>query len=56
LSLLLVIKAMYVGGVYDTWAPGGGDVRLIKPYIKPTCNFWLCIQISIWWRRLDYLY
>jgi hypothetical protein len=21
---LLVIKAMYVGGVYDTWAPGGG--------------------------------
>jgi photosystem II CP43 chlorophyll apoprotein len=29
-SLLLVIKAMYVGGVYDTWAPGGGDVRLIK--------------------------
>ena len=23
------IKAMYVGGVYDTWAPGGGDVRLI---------------------------
>jgi photosystem II CP43 chlorophyll apoprotein len=27
---LLVIKAMYVGGVYDTWAPGGGDVRLIK--------------------------
>jgi photosystem II CP43 chlorophyll apoprotein len=37
-SLLLVIKAMYVGGVYDTWAPGGGDVKL-KPYIKPTCNF-----------------
>jgi photosystem II CP43 chlorophyll apoprotein len=37
-SLLLVIKAMYVGGVYDTWAPGG-DVRLIKPYIKPTCFF-----------------
>jgi photosystem II CP43 chlorophyll apoprotein len=19
-----IIKAMYVGGVYDTWAPGGG--------------------------------
>jgi photosystem II CP43 chlorophyll apoprotein len=29
-AFLLVIKAMYVGGVYDTWAPGGGDVRLIK--------------------------
>jgi photosystem II CP43 chlorophyll apoprotein len=26
---LLVAKAMYVGGVYDTWAPGGGDVRFI---------------------------
>jgi photosystem II CP43 chlorophyll apoprotein len=34
-SLLLVIKAMYIGGVYDTWAPGGGDVRLIK---NPTLN------------------
>jgi photosystem II CP43 chlorophyll apoprotein len=30
LGIGLVIKAMYVGGVYDTWAPGGGDVRLIK--------------------------
>jgi hypothetical protein len=27
-SLLLVIKACTL--VYDTWAPGGGDVRLIK--------------------------
>jgi photosystem II CP43 chlorophyll apoprotein len=26
---LLVWKAMYFGGVYDTWAPGGGDVRVI---------------------------
>jgi len=32
---LLVIKAMYLGGVYDTWAPGGGDVRLIT---NPTTN------------------
>ena len=21
------LKAMFFGGVYDTWAPGGGDVR-----------------------------
>ena len=28
-SFLLVIKAMYVGGLYDTWAPGGGDVRTL---------------------------
>jgi photosystem II CP43 chlorophyll apoprotein len=34
-ALLLVIKAMFVGGVYDTWAPGGGDVRLIT---NPTLN------------------
>lgn len=34
-AFLLVIKAMYVGGIYDTWAPGGGDVRLIK---NPTLN------------------
>ena len=26
-AFLLVIKACFVGGVYDTWAPGGGDVR-----------------------------
>merc|ERR1712228_700440 len=24
-SFLLVVKAMYLGGVYDTWAPVGGD-------------------------------
>jgi len=27
--LLLVFKAFYFGGVYDTWAPRGGDVRKI---------------------------
>ena len=34
-ALLLVFKAMFFGGVYDTWAPGGGDVRLIT---NPTLN------------------
>ena len=34
-SFLLVIKAMYIGGLYDTWSPGGGDVRLVK---NPTLN------------------
>jgi photosystem II reaction center P6 protein (CP43) len=32
---LLVWKAMYFGGIYDTWAPGGGDVRVIN---YPTGN------------------
>ncbi|KAG6539880.1 hypothetical protein Mapa_018719 [Marchantia paleacea] len=27
--LFLVFKALYFGGIYDTWAPGGGDVRKI---------------------------
>lgn len=37
---LLVIKAMFVGGVYDTWAPGGGDVRLItNPTLNPATIF-----------------
>jgi len=34
-ALLLVFKAMFFGGVYDTWAPGGGDVRVIT---NPTLN------------------
>ncbi|CAN6458778.1 unnamed protein product [Victoria cruziana] len=28
-AFLLVFKALYFGGIYDTWAPGGGDVRRI---------------------------
>ena len=36
-SLLLVAKATLFGGVYDPWAPGGGDVRQITvPSIVPT--------------------
>jgi len=37
---LLVWKAMYFGGVYDTWAPGGGDVRTItNPTVNPGVIF-----------------
>ena len=37
---LLVWKAMYFGGIYDTWAPGGGDVRLIpNPTVSPAVIF-----------------
>lgn len=39
-SFLLVVKAMYLGGVYDTWAPGGGDVRYITtPTLNPIVIF-----------------
>ena len=37
---LLVWKAMYFGGIYDTWAPGGGDVRVINyPTYDPSVIF-----------------
>jgi photosystem II CP43 chlorophyll apoprotein len=37
---LLVCKAMFWGGLYDTWAPGGGDVRLItSPTLNPLTIF-----------------
>ena len=37
---LLVLKALYIGGVYDTWAPGGGDVRIItNPTTSPAIIF-----------------
>jgi photosystem II CP43 chlorophyll apoprotein len=39
-AFLLVIKAMFLGGVYDTWAPGGGDVRVItSPTLNPAIIF-----------------
>jgi len=34
-AFLLVLKATFFGGVYDTWAPGGGAVRVIT---NPTLN------------------
>jgi photosystem II CP43 chlorophyll apoprotein len=39
-AFLLVLKALYFGGVYDTWAPGGGDVRKIaNPNLNPSAIF-----------------
>ena len=29
-ALLLFVKGVYLAGLYDTWASGGGDIRLIK--------------------------
>lgn len=37
---LLVGKAMYLGGIYDTWAAGGGDVvRVGSPTVAPVIIF-----------------
>jgi len=38
-SLLFSINWMYLGGAYDTWAPGGGEVRLINPTLDPRIIF-----------------
>ena len=29
-SVLLLVKAVYVGGLYDTWSSAGGDIRTVK--------------------------
>ena len=35
-SYLLVYKAATLDGIYDTWAPGGGDVRRVShPTVRP---------------------
>ena len=43
-ALLLVYKAVSLGGIYDTWAPGGGDVRRVShPTLRPsTILAYLC--------------
>jgi photosystem II CP43 chlorophyll apoprotein len=44
-ALLLVLKAMFFGGIYDTWAPGGGDVRVItNPTLNPLVIFGYLIK------------
>ena len=32
-SSLLFVKGVYLGGLYDTWASAGGDIRVIKDSI-----------------------
>ncbi|MEL6775893.1 MAG: photosystem II reaction center protein CP43 [Cyanobacteria bacterium J06597_16] len=44
-ALLFAAKAMYWGGLYDPWAPGGGDVRLISnPTLDPRTIFGYLIK------------
>jgi photosystem II CP43 chlorophyll apoprotein len=39
-AALLVLKATFLGGLYDTWAPGGGDNRILYSYtIDPRIIF-----------------
>ena len=34
-ALFFVADWMFIGGAYDTWAPGGGEVRLVSPTLDP---------------------
>jgi len=43
-SLAFSANWMFIGGAYDTWAPGGGEVRLISPTLNP-------IRIHDWLAR-----
>ncbi len=44
-AFLLVFKAVFFGGVYDPWAPGGGDVRVISnPTLNPATIFGYLIE------------
>ncbi|KAL9993430.1 putative photosystem antenna protein [Helianthus debilis subsp. tardiflorus] len=45
-AFVLVFKALYFGGVYDTWAPGGGDVRKITNLTLSPSS--ICILGGIW--------
>jgi photosystem II CP43 chlorophyll apoprotein len=47
-AFLLVWKALDFGGVYDTWAPGGGDARKMTNFTLPKCEIWLFMKISFW--------
>ena len=67
-AALLFAKAVYLGGLYDTWACGGGDMRLIErlecalnPYLlaqylirPPFGRSLLGLILSNHWRLLAY--
>jgi len=39
-AYLLVGKALFLDGIYDTWAPGGGDVRIVRtPTVRAAIIF-----------------
>jgi len=47
--LLLVLKATFFGGLYDPWAPGGGDVRVItNPTLNKLSSSVMCSSLLRW--------
>ena len=47
-ALLFAAKAMYFGGLYDTWAPGGGSVRVISNPTLGVDRIFGYLTSSIW--------
>ena len=37
-SVLVLVKAVYAGGLYDTWSSAGGDVRTVKDRAIGLCT------------------
>ena len=59
-ALLLVYKAVSLGGIYDTWAPGGGDVRrILHPTLRPSTILGYLVSSPFggdgWFVRVDNL-
>jgi len=55
-AFLRLFKALfYFGGVYDTWAEGGGDGCKITnvSHPLPKYSIWLFTKITFWFRRMD---
>ncbi|KAF5755353.1 putative photosystem II [Helianthus annuus] len=53
-AFLLVFKALYFGGVYDTWAPGGGDIRKITNLtLSPSIIFGYLLKSPFGGGRMD---
>jgi len=38
-ALAWSVNWCFIGGAYDTWAPGGGEVRLVNPTLDPRVIF-----------------
>nr|WGT74242.1 photosystem II 43 kDa protein [Galeola lindleyana] len=54
---VLVLKALDFGGVYDTWAPGGGDVRTITNLtLSPSVIFGYLLKSPFAWARRAFVW
>src|SRR5438128_1565568 len=48
-AFLLVLKALYFGGVYDTWAPGGDVREITNLTLSPGVIFGYLLKSPFGW-------